>query len=89
MPRHNSTLAEFSLSLEFTNIWESPFDVTNPDFDCSVNRTNGTPATQMYLINHFLDQIILGQPAPDPEQANVTNSARSVVLATVFQCTPF
>jgi hypothetical protein len=60
---------------EFTNIWETAFDVTDPDFDCAVNRTHGTSATQMYLINHFLDQIILGQPAPDPAQANVTNSA--------------
>ena len=28
----------------------------------------------MYLINHFLDQMVLGQPAPDPGQANVTNA---------------
>lgn len=27
----------------------------------------------MYLINHFLDQEIAGFPAPDVEQANVTN----------------
>jgi len=59
---------------EFTNIWESAFDVTNPNFDCAVNRTKGTPSTQMSLINHFLDQIVLGQPAPDPARANVTNS---------------
>jgi len=60
---------------EFTNIWETAFDVTDPTFDCAVNRTHGTPATQMYLINHFLDQIIIGQPAPDAARANVTNSA--------------
>jgi len=60
---------------EFTNIWETPYDVTDPSFDCSVNRTKGTPATQMYLINHFLDVLIAGEPAPDPAQANVTNAA--------------
>lgn len=27
----------------------------------------------MYLINHFLDQLFLGQPTPDRDQANVTN----------------
>lgn len=27
----------------------------------------------MYLINHFLDTLVLGQPTPDREQANVTN----------------
>ena len=58
---------------EFTNVWETAFDVTDTTFDCNVNRTNGDPSTQMYLINHFLDQVILGQPAPDPEAANVTN----------------
>ena len=58
---------------EFTNVWETAFDVTDTTFDCNVNRTKGDPSTQMYLINHFLDQLILGQPAPDPEAANVTN----------------
>ncbi|KAH7930497.1 PLC-like phosphodiesterase [Leucogyrophana mollusca] len=58
---------------EFTNIWESPYDVTT-SFDCSVNRTKGDSSTQMYLINHFLDSLILGQPAPDPSQANQTNA---------------
>jgi hypothetical protein len=65
---------------EFTNIWETPYDVTDPSFDCSVNRTKGTPATQMYLINHFLDFLIAGEPAPDPAQANVTNAARYLIL---------
>jgi len=58
---------------EFTNMWETAFDVTDTTFDCNVNRTNGDPSTQLATINHFLDQIILGQPAPDPEAANVTN----------------
>jgi len=59
---------------EFTNIWETPFDVTGT-FDCSVNRTKGDPTTQMYLINHFLDTLILGQPVPFVAQADLTNAA--------------
>ncbi|KAG1810215.1 PLC-like phosphodiesterase [Suillus plorans] len=60
---------------EFTNIWETAYDVTT-SFDCNVNRSNAnTPtATSMYLINHFLDTLVLGQPAPDPSQANQTNA---------------
>ncbi|KAG1875526.1 PLC-like phosphodiesterase [Suillus subalutaceus] len=60
---------------EFTNIWETAYDVTT-SFDCNVNRSNAnTPtATSMYLINHYLDTLILGQPAPDPSQANQTNA---------------
>ena len=55
-------------------MWETAFDLTDTTFDCNVNRTNGDPSTQLYLINHFLDQIVLGQPAPDPDAANVTNA---------------
>lgn len=44
-------------------------------FDCNVNRTNGTPSDQMFLINHFLDKVVLGFDAPDVEDASVTNSA--------------
>ncbi|KAG5644600.1 hypothetical protein DXG03_008078 [Asterophora parasitica] len=61
---------------EFTNIWETAFNVVDPAlFDCSVNRTKGDTATQMYLINHFLDKIFFGQPVPDVANANVTNAA--------------
>jgi len=63
---------------EFTNIWETSFDVTDTTFDCNVNRTKGDTSTQMYLINHFLDKLVLGQPAPDPSNANTTNSASGV-----------
>ncbi|KAJ3546638.1 hypothetical protein NM688_g5493 [Phlebia brevispora] len=65
---------------EFTNIWETAFDVTDTTFDCSVNRTasGADTSTQMFLINHFLDQDILGQPAPDVGQANVTNGVSGV-----------
>jgi hypothetical protein len=59
-------------------MWETAFDVTDTTFDCNVNRTKGNPSTQLYTINHFLDQIILGQDAPDPEAANVTNGVSGV-----------
>ncbi|KAF9076051.1 PLC-like phosphodiesterase [Rhodocollybia butyracea] len=60
---------------EFSNIWETSFDLTSQTaFDCTVNRSNGDTSTQMFLINHFLDQLILGQPVPDPSQANETNA---------------
>lgn len=61
---------------EFTNIWETAYDVTDPAFDCNVNRTHATDtSTQMYLINHFLDRLLLGQPVPYVDKANVTNAA--------------
>jgi len=63
---------------EFTSVWETAFDVTDPSFDCNVNRTSGDATTQMYLINHFLDDIvnILGTASPTPDKAalNVTNA---------------
>lgn len=58
---------------EFTNMWESAFDVTDTTFDCNVNRSKGDTSTELFLINHFLDTIVLGQPAPNPGDANVTN----------------
>jgi len=57
---------------EFTNVWETAFDVTDTTFNCTVNR--GDPNAALYLINHFLDKIVLGQPAPNPDQANITNA---------------
>jgi hypothetical protein len=59
---------------EFTNMWESAFDVTDTTFDCNVNRSKGDASTELFLINHFLDTVVLGQPAPDPQDANVTNA---------------
>ena len=32
----------------------------------------------MYLINHFLDKLIAGFPAPDPDRANTTNAVSGV-----------
>lgn len=60
---------------EFTNIWETAFNVVDPAlFDCTVNRTKGETGTQMFLINHFLDKLVFGQPTPDVSKANVTNA---------------
>ena len=61
--------------IEFTNIWETAYDVTDTTFDCNVNRSKGDTSTSMYLINHFLDKIVLGNPVPDVAHANVTNAA--------------
>jgi len=59
---------------EFTNIWETQFDVLDPTFDCLVNRSKGDSSTEMFLINHFLDTIVLGQASPDIAKLNVTNA---------------
>ncbi|PCH34019.1 PLC-like phosphodiesterase [Wolfiporia cocos MD-104 SS10] len=58
---------------EFTNIWETAYDVTTTTFNCDVNRTNGNPNEQMYLINHFLDSSIAGILYPDKSAASQTN----------------
>lgn len=50
--------------------------MTDPAFDCNVNRTKGDSATQLYLINHFLDKLYLGStPVPDKDALNTTNAA--------------
>ncbi|THH09593.1 hypothetical protein EW145_g1888 [Phellinidium pouzarii] len=63
---------------EFTNMWETAFDVTDPSFNCDVNRTKGDASTQLYTINHFLDSNteILGtsSPTPDKDALNQTNA---------------
>ncbi|KAJ7492401.1 PLC-like phosphodiesterase [Mycena latifolia] len=63
---------------EFTNVWETAFDVIDTTFNCNVNRTKGDTSTQMYLINHFLDTIVLGSPVPNVDAANVTNGVSGV-----------
>ncbi|KZV74858.1 PLC-like phosphodiesterase [Peniophora sp. CONT] len=63
---------------EFTNIWETAFDVTDTSFDCAVNRSSGDTSTSMYLINHFLDKTtnLLGTTifTPDISALNTTNA---------------
>ena len=59
-------------------MWETAFDVTEPTFDCEVNRTKGDTTTQMYLINHFLYEkvsVIANAVAPNKDALNQTNAA--------------
>ena len=60
---------------EFTNMWETAYDVTTTTFDCNVNRTNGDPTSELYTINHFLDLDILGILIPDKLALDQTNAA--------------
>ena len=41
------------VTLEFTNVWETAYDVTDTMFNCNVDQSNGDTATELYLINHF------------------------------------
>jgi hypothetical protein len=60
-------------------MWETPYNVLDKSlFTCKVDRSKGDTATTMILINHFLDTSLLGQPVPDVNAANVTNSASGV-----------
>lgn len=60
---------------EFTNIWETEFNVLDAArFNCGVNRTQGDTGAQMFMINHFLDQLFVGQPVPFVERLNETNA---------------
>jgi len=68
---------------EFTNMWETPFDVMDPAFPCDVNRTAGPdPSTKMYLINHYLYEpvTIVGVSTLGPAKSKlaVTNAASGV-----------
>ncbi|KAG0665651.1 hypothetical protein C6P46_006435 [Rhodotorula mucilaginosa] len=72
---------------EFTNIWETPYDVTDNAFPCTVDRVTGSPENKMalglvisqYLINHFLDvnMTLLGTtiPVPATQELETTNAA--------------
>lgn len=61
--------------LEFSSIWETPFNtVDKTAFQCQKDRGTGDTSTSMFLINHFLDVTVLGNPVPDVASANVTNA---------------
>lgn len=61
---------------EFSNIWETPFDtIDKTAFQCVKDRGTGDISTSMFLINHFLDILLLGNPIPDVTNANLTNAA--------------
>jgi len=68
---------------EFTYIWETAFDQTDPSFPCAVNRpssiANQIPTGRMSLVNHFLDTTLTaGVLIPDTAQLNVTNAVSGV-----------
>lgn len=88
---YNSNQAEVPYILsEFPNVWETPYDVTDSSFPCSVNRTAGPLADDehMYMINHFLDVDIAGVLLPDEDSAGTTNGVDSI-LAESYDCTQF
>ncbi|TFY50816.1 hypothetical protein EVJ58_g10876 [Rhodofomes roseus] len=73
---------------EFSNVWETAYDLTTTTFDCNVNRTSGNSQEQMYLINHFLDDEYLGVLVPDKSDADKTNAASGTgsLGAQVTEC---
>lgn len=64
---------------EFSNVWETAFDVTDPSFPCTLNRTAGTADGKLGLSNHFLDTYasVVGVQSlvPDKASLNTTNAA--------------
>lgn len=63
---------------EFSNMWEDAYNVVDQSFACSVNRTSGSAASQMMMINHFLDTTYtFGNTqfwVPDKTKLNQTNA---------------
>ncbi|KAH8685744.1 PLC-like phosphodiesterase [Tricladium varicosporioides] len=62
---------------EFSYLWETHYDVTDPNFaDCSIDRPpNSNGDGLMYIVNHFLDVDILGILIPDNIHDQRTNAA--------------
>jgi hypothetical protein len=62
---------------EFSYFFETPFDTTDPTFpECTLDRPAGaSPSGRMYIVNHFLDQDVLGIDIPDESAAGTTNAA--------------
>lgn len=55
--------------------------MTDTTFDCNVNRSKGDTSTELYLINHFLDEVVnvvATSIAPNKGALNVTNAASGV-----------
>lgn len=73
---------------EFTYLYETPYDTTDPNFaQCTIDRPAGASASsRMGLVNHFLDveldifgEVIL---IPDTIKAGTTNSLSSITAQT-------
>ncbi|CUA71169.1 hypothetical protein RSOLAG22IIIB_09395 [Rhizoctonia solani] len=67
---------------EFSNIWETAYNVVDNAFPCTLNRTDGTATGKMGLSNHFLDKYasVLGVQSlvPDKDSLNQTNGVSGV-----------
>ncbi|KAJ1560201.1 hypothetical protein HK405_007904 [Cladochytrium tenue] len=67
---------------EFTYFFETPYDVTSTDdfAACAIDRPSGASASgRMYIVNHFLDEDILGILIPNSGAASTTNSESSIL----------
>jgi hypothetical protein len=68
-----------SRNAEFANVFEDAYNVLEPSFPCTANRSTGDPTKQLMLTNHFLDVAASSSgtviPVPDKAQLNVTNAA--------------
>jgi len=81
----NTTAVPYILP-EFEMIWETPFDVTNSSFPCTVDRIRG-PLSQtdhMNLLNHYLDLGFFNDSItiPDLTDSNTTNSVSSLTAGS-------
>lgn len=62
---------------EFNYYFETPYDTTDASFnECTIDRPSGASADgRMYIVNHFLDEDILGIDIPNRDAASTTNAA--------------
>lgn len=62
---------------EFVNMAEDAYNVLENSFNCTVSRSNGVPANQLILTNHFLDVGSGSSSIVIPDKNNIvqTNSA--------------
>jgi len=65
-----------------SQVWETPYSVTDSSFPCKVDRTAGPlpDADHMYMINHSLNTKLFGSNSlivPDYSKAKTTNSVAS------------
>ena len=77
---------------EFSYYFETPYDVTDASFGpatCNLDRPAGSsPDGKMYIVNHFLDQDILGVDIPYDSKDSATNAASGTgsIGAQVSEC---
>lgn len=76
---------------EFTYLFETPFEITDPDFpECKIDRpSNASPDDRLYLVNHNLQIDLFGILIPNRALAPRTNSAtgRGSIGAHADLCT--